>query len=1752
MFWSTLAGTRETIMNRLVFTATIVTLLLCSAAGTFAQSEPADGSTALALAPGAPAGSYSLSGFENINPYSGGLSFKMPLYAVTGRGEAQYTITKKIERKWTIDRFFDEFELDWKYFPQAGDPWAIYTPGYGAGVMQGRHGGSITTMNCNRGGGLIDKLYTKTLTRLTFTTPDGTEYDFRDKLTDGAPATVPVCATSGFSRGKVFVSADGTAMTFISDNTISDQHLVGDSGPFTVSGYLMLADGTRFRILNGFIQWIRDRNGNNVSFTYQFPSGGGLTLITDSLNRQITPSNGVTFKGAGGNSRSVQISTASLGTLLRTGYSLQTYFSLFPELDGSQTQFNPTVTSAITLPNSQQYRFFYNSYGELARVELPTGGAIEYDWAAGLTNSNASGAVDLGPAFGGSNNWQIYRRVVERRVYPNGGAGNSYASRMTFSRPETIDGSLNIQSVGYVTVDQYNSAGTLLTREKHYYFGSAGASLKVHSGVSYAGWKESKEYKTESFHTDGSTVLRRIEHTWQQPLSGVSWPLTTAETSDTAKENSPQITQTLITLEPGSANLVAKQTFTYDKYLNRTDEYEYGFGAGAPGALVRRTNTTYVTTNTVGGITYDYACDPATNCNASATIGNVIHLRSLPKQISIYDSAGIERGRTVNEFDNYTADTTHAALSSRSGISGLDSAFTTSYVTRGNPSGSTQYLLNSSGVVTGSVSSYQQYDVAGNVVKTIDGRGNATTYAYDDCFGAADGNARLNSAPIELSSVSQVSYGFATSATNAQSHIAFAQFDYYIGASVDSEDVNGIVTSRYFNDSLDRPTQVRRAVSTTAANQTTLSYDDGTHTVTTTSDKVANNDNLLVSKVVYDGFGRSIEQRQYEGGTNYIAVQQQYDALGRLEKVSNPFRPYLSETAVWTTSVFDALGRVTSVTTPDNSVVTTAYSGNAVTVTDATGKPRRSITDALGRLTRVDEPNTSNSLGDVSSPNQPTSYSYDVLDNLTAVTQGVQTRTFVYDSLKRLTSVTNPETGTISYGYDANGNLTSRIDARSITTTITYDTINRVTSRSYNDSPQTPTVSYFYDAQTLPGGAPSYSRGYSTGRLVAVTYGAGSSAGTYRGFDAMGRVVTQYQRTDSVNYLIEATYYANSSLQTQKYPSVPGAGDRRLVSYTNDAAGRLSSLSSVATSYAPAASVSSIGYAAHNALNTETYGNGLIHAIAYNNRLRPTQIKLGISGNPTSVVSLGYSYGTTNNNGNVQTHTYAGGGLSYTQNFGYDSLNRLTTSNENGTNWSQTNGYDRYGNRWIDLGGGNQSLFFNTANNRLSGWSYDAAGNLLNDGAHSYAYDAENKVAKVDNVSAYTYDGEGQRVRKLVAENLRFIYGISDQLICEFSGSTGALLKEYVYGASGLLATIEPAAINTNGTRYITADQLGSPRVLTNSGGSVISRHDYMPFGDELGAGVGGRTTGMGFPGTSDNLRQKFTGYERDSESSLDYAINRYFHAQQGRFESPDSYNIVFEKEKGRNYQERQQLFMSYAVEPQIWNKYSYANNNPLKFTDPDGRRPLTEEDKRRLKVLWEKAEAVKQLDPALYAAINEAIVQIAAAIDAVPDGQADPANLRAVFWAIDNLGNTSYGLNGSVSNGYTATVEAGRWKCNIFVANAYAIGGGVGWEGSGVPTNSSRLGSLIGRRWPSDANTLASPTATVKNFVVVAAPDMGDIVAFPQPAPQLGHSAIFAGGSTSGGVVIYASINDVKLNTVTGTQSGVASSSVTFRRYKP
>src|SRR6185503_19251836 len=108
-------------------------------------------------------------------------------------------------------------------------------------------------------------------------------------------------------------------------------------------------------------------------------------------------------------------------------------------------------------------------------------------------------------------------------------------------------------------------------------------------------------------------------------------------------------------------------------------------------------------------------------------------------------------------------------------------------------------------------------------------------------------------------------------------------------------------------------------------------------------------------------------------------------------------------------------------------------------------------------------------------------------------------------------------------------------------------------------------------------------------------------------------------------------------------------------------------------------------------------------------------------------------------------------------------------------------------------------------------------------------------------------------------------------------------------------------------------------RVITKSDGTVIGRHDYLPFGEEIAASYGTRSTVTGYAST-DTLRIKFTEKERDGETGLDYFLARYYSSMSGRFTSPDP------------------ILSSGRVEiPQSWNRYAYVLNNPLVFVDPFG-----------------------------------------------------------------------------------------------------------------------------------------------------------------------------------------------------------------------
>ncbi len=231
----------------------LISVLALAGGSVQGQTSATDGTTPATLAPGAPAGSYSLSDFEHINLFNGNLSASFRLLQVTGRGNAQYNMTLPIQQRWrAVNGAIDPFQDGNLIYFSAADSnwWDGIKPGYGPGVVQARTVGDQPG-NCN------PQLYSGqfnsvVLTRITFTSPDGSEHELVDTSTNGAVHIFGICGDQTFSRGKVFVSKDGSSgLTFIADQNITEDNRT--FGIFTPSGVLKFADGTQYRVDGGLV-----------------------------------------------------------------------------------------------------------------------------------------------------------------------------------------------------------------------------------------------------------------------------------------------------------------------------------------------------------------------------------------------------------------------------------------------------------------------------------------------------------------------------------------------------------------------------------------------------------------------------------------------------------------------------------------------------------------------------------------------------------------------------------------------------------------------------------------------------------------------------------------------------------------------------------------------------------------------------------------------------------------------------------------------------------------------------------------------------------------------------------------------------------------------------------------------------------------------------------------------------------------------------------------------------------------------------------------------------------------------------------------------------------------------------------------------------------------------------------------------------------------------------------------------------------
>jgi RHS repeat-associated protein len=451
--------------------------------------------------------------------------------------------------------------------------------------------------------------------------------------------------------------------------------------------------------------------------------------------------------------------------------------------------------------------------------------------------------------------------------------------------------------------------------------------------------------------------------------------------------------------------------------------------------------------------------------------------------------------------------------------------------------------------------------------------------------------------------------------------------------------------------------------------------------------------------------------------------------------------------------------------------------------------------------------------------------------------------------------------------------------------------------------------------------------------ICIVEVGTGDAAGSQAwAYDKMGRPITDQRTTNSVTKSTLYTYNLDGSIATLTYPG------GRIITYQPSGAGRTlwakdlaNSINYVTGTCGPTSD--GVCYAPQGAPTSLQNGASIISTLYYNSRLQPCRISVKSSGTaPTqcsdttnigNVLDFSYNFSVgTADNGNVSSITN-NRDANRMQNFTYDSMNRIATAYTSGSLWGETFQIDQWGNlnKILPYARKPQPENLNQMagnNNRFTGMSYDAAGNLLNDGASTYLYDAENRIQTGAGVT-YTYDGDGKRVQK--SNGKLYWYGMGSDPLDE-SDASGNLTDEYVFFGG---KRITRRNVSSGNIFYYFADHLGTSRVILQASQTIPCYDaDFYPFGGER---VVTNTCTQNY---------KFTGKERDSESGLDNFEARYYASSLGRFVQPDEFTggplDLFGQQDPPG-----PLPYADIWNPQSLNKYSHTYNNPLRYVDRNG-----------------------------------------------------------------------------------------------------------------------------------------------------------------------------------------------------------------------
>lgn len=640
-----------------------------------------------------------------------------------------------------------------------------------------------------------------------------------------------------------------------------------------------------------------------------------------------------------------------------------------------------------------------------------------------------------------------------------------------------------------------------------------------------------------------------------------------------------------------------------------------------------------------------------------------------------------------------------------------------------------------------------------------------------------------------------------------------------------------------------------------------------------------------------------------------------YDENGRMKFASYSGETDALSAGTWTE--YDALGRVTSVS--QNSELTSAGNpgGLLTTLTEYLPGFKVRVTNPRQMQTTTsymvfDTPSYEFPVAISEPEGRDTSIGRDIFGKPTVINRGgngiVETRRYVYDINQQLCKMIEPESGATIMDYDAAGNLQwVSTGLTTLTSPLSCDTIaGRDSGRK---------VTRYYDARNrlsqliFPDGRGNQLWSYAPDGLPA-------EITTLNFPNSGGPVVNTYnynnRRLPTGEGVAQPGWYAwnfgyaydpNGNLASQSYPS------GMVVSYLPNALGQATQAGPYATG---------VSYFPNGAIKQFTYGNGIAHQMAQNARQLP-----GTS-TDSGAIALEYVYDA---NANVQ-YIYDWINPASHRYMYYDGLDRLTSAGSQifgGDHWHRFT-YDTLDNlkSWKLTGikdyaeyvyTGNQlTNIKNSSGATVVGIDYDPQGNVTNKNGLIFQFDFGNRLRSNPEEQGFTYDAYGRRVsvtRGFMNPRYRkFGYSQTGQLLRE-ENTNGNSTTEHVYLGGSLVATKSSAFGQPSAITYVHTDALGSPVAKSTSAGILYARTNYEPFGAVIDQPT---YEGVGF-----------TGHVHDSASGLIYMQQRYYDPDNGRFLSVDPVT-------------------AHSNPVGAFNRYWYANNNPYRFTDPDGRQSFGHE----------------------------------------------------------------------------------------------------------------------------------------------------------------------------------------------------------------